>query len=372
MANHTDTVDIQLSLKSDVVETVKSKLYSSSDEAGIYILSPSYLPVAFRYQCRGYYLIVKLSHEFTAGIETAEELKEKVIQLVIDFFHISTFDIVKYKVVKTSKFKIRVRSSTGKVIERKIGGNKIHQDFVEINRIEYKNDYQLKVADEKFVAMDIFRISADNSKSLQKGEWKYSNRTNCTYESDKNNHVSITCYFKEYERLKDGDIKGSEKYKNILRTEVKVKNAHLNYQRRNNHRDKTLANYFKTDVAQEYFQNYIEPIFYTEPFYRLDIALNIISQYGEDDEDEEKNKKKEHLKNFQKARLSAFLTRINEVGITAVKAEHDVETFKNYIKKIRELGINPLCFSPIINGKPISIEKMENFTLFENAIEEDI
>lgn len=359
MAKHIDTTDVQLSLKPSVKDLIKSKLYPSSTEAGVYKLSPSYLPVAFKYRCRGYYLIVKLSHEFMVGVETAEELQDKVIQVVTDFFHISIDDIVKYKVVKTPTSKIRVRCNSGKYITRKIGGNKIHQDLVEINRNEYKNDYRLKVDDERLAAMDIFRIVSDTANGADKFQYKYSNRTNCTYKSDRNNHVSITCYFKEYERLGNGDTEGAKIFKDILRTEVKVKNRHLNYKKPV--RDKTLANYFKEEVAQEYFTEYIEPVFYREEFYRLDVALDKIA-----------NDTELKLKQFQKDRISSFLTRINKVGITEAKSEHDDKTLKEYFGRIKSLGINPLCFSPVIDGKEITIEKMENFTLFRNSIDEDI
>ncbi len=358
MSKHIDTVDVQLALRPSAKDLIKSKLHPSSTEAGVYKLSPAYLPVAFKYRCRGYYLIVKLSHEFMVGVETAEELQDKVIQVVIDFFHISTADIVKYKVVKTPTSKIRVRCKSGKYITKKIGGNKIHQDLVEINRIEYKNDYKLKVYDEQLATQDIFRIASDTANGADKGRWIYSNRTNCTYSSEKNNHVSITCYFKEYERLENGDIAGAERYKGILRTEVKVKDHHLNYKK--DVRDKTLANYFKEEVAQEYFTNYIEPVFYTEHFYRLDVALDKIT-------DDTKLK----LSKLDKRRTCSFITEINQFGISEVESKYSNKTFKKYIAIIRGLRINPLCFSPVIDGKEITIEKMDNFTLFINGISND-
>lgn len=383
MPRHIDTLDVQLSLKPIVKDFIKDKLYPSSDETGVYKLSPVYLPVGFRYQCRGYYLIVKLSHQFMVGIETVEELQEKVLQLVTDFFHITTDDIVKYKVVKTPTSKIRIRCKSGKEITRKLG-SKLLQDLVEINRCEYKNDYRLKSTDEKFAAMDIFRIVAEKRRRTIKGQYKYLNRTNCTYSNENNNYVSITSYFKEYERLEKENIAGAEKYKNILRTEVKLKNKHLNDMKKT--RDKTLAQYFKEEVAQEYFQKYIEPIFYTDPyFYRLDIAKDIIQNYQpgekqddkkqeESQEDNQKVKQEEQLQipQFKKNRLCKFLTEINELGITAVKEKYADETFRDYSNTIRALGISILCFSPVINGTVIQIEKMENFTLFQNSIDTDI
>ena len=123
--------------------------------------------------------------------------------------------------------------------------------------------------------------------------------------------------------------------------------------------DKTLSNYFKKEVAQDYFNKYVVPIFYTEPFYRLDIAQLEIY-------------KNELLKDFEKDRLYKFLENINKFGISEVKEMYDSNTFREYSRKIRKMGINILCFSPVINGKKITIKKMDNFTLLQNGIADDI
>lgn len=358
-----DTLDVQFCVKPSVKELIKCRLFPDDNTrygvGGTYFGHHVSEPYSFQYICRGYYLIVTVEHKAMEGIETAEELQDKVIQMVVDYFHISTDDIVKYKVVKTPTSKIRVRCKSEKYITGKFGGNKIHQDLVEINRIEYKNDYKLKVPDEQLAAQDIFRVAADSSNGYTKTLERYTTRTNCTYSSSSNSSVAITCYFKEYERLEDGDIAGAEKYKGILRTEVKPKNKHLNYKRKHDNIDKTLANYFKQEVAQDYFNQYVKPIFYTESFMRLDAAQLEIY-------------KSELLKDFEKDRLYEFLVNINKLGITEVKENYDEDTFKEYIRKIRKLGVNPLCFSPVINGKEITIKKIDNFTLLQNGISEDI
>lgn len=356
-----DTVDVQLCINPSVADLIKNKLYCNDTTrygiGGVYYGHHITQPVGFEYICRGYYLIVKVEHEFMVGIETAQELQEKVIQLVVDYFHISTADIVKYKVEKTPTSKIRVRCNSGKYITGKIGENKILQDLVEINRCEFKNDYKLKVADEPLAAQDIFRIIADKVGRLVKELSVYKNRTNCEYKTGKNNSIAITSYFKEYERLEKGDVAVAEKYKNILRTEVKVKNKHLNNNRKK--MDKTLANYFSPAVAEDYFNKYVVPIFGENEFYRLDIAQLEIY-------------KNELLQDFEKDRLYKFLENINKYGISEVKEMYDSDTFREYTKKIRKMNMNILCFSPVINGKKITIKKMENFTLLQSGISKDI
>ncbi len=356
-----DTLDIQLAVKSSVKDLIKSRLTPNDNtrygEGGTYFGHHISEPYSFQYICRGEYLLVTVEHKAMEGIETSNELQEKVIQMLIDYFHISTADIVKYKVVKTPTTKVRIACKSGDVITKTIGKGSIHQDLVEINRIEMKTDYRLKALDEQLVAQDIFRITADKIDRYSKELERYTTRTNCTYSSNNNSSVAITCYFKEYERLEKEDPAGAEKYKDILRTEVKAKNKHLNNNRK--HRDKTLANYFSSSVAEDYFNKYVTPIFYTEQFMRLDMAQLEIY-------------KNELLKDFEKDRLYKFLENINKFGISEVKEMHDSKTFRDYIKAIRKMGINPLCYSPVIDGKEITIKKMDNFTLFINGIAEDI
>ncbi len=395
-----DTLDVQLCVKSSVADKIKSKLYPDDNTrygvGGMYRCNHISEPYSFKYICRGYYLLVTVEHKAMVGIETAKELQDKVIQMVVDYFHISRDDILIYetvmldklciskKVLKnatskkkyinvkhigwmiknriklTRKFRQEIQSyrkSNKKKIRLCLGSISKQIDLMGINRVDVKNDYKLKVSDEQLVAQDILRITADKIKRFTKELTIYKNRTNCEYKTKKNNCVAITCYFKEYERLEKGTVTEAEIYQNILRTEVKLKNKHLNDNR--NKMDKTLANYFKKEVAQDYFNQYIKPIFYTEPFWRLDVAKLEIY-------------KSEILKDFEKDRLYKFLEDINKFGITDVKDKYDDDTFIEYIKKIRKMGINPLCFSPVIDGKEITIEKMDNFTLLENGIVEDI
>lgn len=407
-----DTLDVQLCVKPSVKNLIKCKLHHDDTTrygvGGIYFGHHIRKPYSFQYIPRGYYLIVTVEHKAMEGIETAKELQNKIIQMVVDYFHINQNDIVicgtkmldnlvvrKKRILKNAvkkckyirlkmqdtrsnkkiKFRIQMqkrwkdeirsyRTSRNKKIRICLGSISKKIDLVEINRIEYKNDYRLKVDDEKLAIIDIFRISPDKVKGANKSIYRYFDRTNCVYRSKNNNYVSITCYFKEYERLEDGDYDGATRYKNILRTEVKVKNKHLNYKK--NVRNKTLTNYFKKEVAQEYFTKYVTPIFYTEDYYRLDVAVDIIKNY------KPQQKGDIAVTNLEKNRVCTFITEINQLGISSVKDTLDDKTFKKYIGILKNLGINPLCFSPVIDGKEITIKKMKNFTLFENGISEDI
>ncbi len=394
-----DTTDVQLPIKSSATEKIKAKLTRDDTTrygvGGMYKGHHNSQPYGFQYICRGCYLLVEIEHKAMIGIETAEELQEQVLSMVTDYFNISRDDIQIHGTLMLDKLEIKrkkvIRVSRRKYIKVKhvgwmikcriqitkklreeiqeykmsnkkkirvcLGSISKNVDLMEINRIEMKNDYKLKNADEPLVAQDIIRMATEKIGRLIKEEDKYKNRTNCQYKSRKNNSVAITIYFKEFERLEKSDVAGAEKYNEILRTEVKLKNKHLNNNRKR--RNKTLKDYFRQDVAEEYFNEYVLPIFYTEPFYRLDVAQFKIYE-------------SELFRDFEKDRLYQFLVDINKFGISAVKEKYDSSTFKEYIRKIRSLGINPLCFSKVIDGKEITIKKMENFTLLKNGIDHDI
>lgn len=396
-----DTLDIQLCINSSVTKLIKNKLYYNDTTrygiGGAYYGSHVSQPVGFEYICRGYYLIVKLSHEFMAGIETSAELQEKVINMVVDYFKISRDDIIIQATVMLDKLVVKKNKALKNAVSKKkyikvkhigwmiksrinmikqfrqqildyrkdrkkkirlcLGSVSKQADLVEINRCEYKTDYKLKVADEQLAAQDIMRITTDKVGRHVKELSIYKNRTNCEYKSSSNNSIAITCYFKEYERLEAGDVAGAEKFKNILRTECKLKNKHLNNNRKK--MDKTLVNYFSPSVAGDYFNKYVVPIFGENEFYRLDVAQLEIY-------------KNELLQDFEKDRLYQFLENINKFGISEVKKMYDSNTFREYSKKINKMGINILCFSPVIDGKKITIKKMDNFTLLQNGIAEDI
>lgn len=378
---HVDTLAIQLVLKVSKNTLLKMKqrltLKETSKYEKFYVgKHPSSL-YSFLYICRGCYLIVTVEHDAIKDIESAEVLQEQVIQMIIHYFKISRDDIVETKIERINKRNCR------KTLDKQISA-------VEINRLDYKTDFQMQsnkqadettkvqfldenvieqdenikeeqhqdveILEEQLAIQDIFRVAADKSFRYKKQLRKYKNRTNCTYSSDRKGSVVINCYFKEYERLEDEDVEGAKKFKNILRTEIQVNNKHLNYKK--NKRSKTLFNYFNNEIAEQYFKKYVHKIFYTETYYRVDVALKLIHA----------NKT---LKDFVKQRLCKFLTTINELGFTDAKENYDIATFNKYIKTVRELGINPLTYKDVINGKYISIEKVKNFTRFHNSVDEN-
>lgn len=364
---HLDTLDTQFAVKADAKDKIKSKLVPDNDTeygvGGAYIGEhPSGL-YSFFYICMCYVLIIKVKHQAMIGIDSAEVLQEQLINMITEYFEISRNDIVEVVNVRDKTQKLKVRTQNREKILKVIGGKQTVADNIGINRTEYKNDYRTKNQDEILAIQDIQRISAEKYYSYEQFLYDYSEnentRINSVYAKDGSGYVAITGYFKEYEQSEKENPGNVEKYKGIFRTEVKLKNGHLNYKKSSKQRDKTLKSYFDEKVAKEYFEKYAQKIYYTEPFFRIDVAISKIYE----------NKK---LQDYMKIRLGEFLTRINEVGITETQQRYNPRTFRDYIKKIRTMKINPLCFSPIIDGKEIQIRQMDNFIMFENSIDEDI
>lgn len=113
--------------------------------------------------------------------------------------------------------------------------------------------------------------------------------------------------------------------------------------------EKTIDNYYCEKIADEHFTKYVEPIFYTEPFYRIDYALIAIQSDS-------------RLTEAETEKLCKLVTDINEKGFTRAKAEYNYcdDTFKNHIDLLRSIGINPLTFE-----EDIDIPFLLNFTTKE-------
>lgn len=219
-----------------------------------------------------------------------------------------------------------------------------------LNRIDYKVDYKIKSNTEKEVIYDLMKLTP---KKLGKVVKKIFD-TAVSY-NPRNGYTQVMTYDKERQLVKisyeEAIAKGLDKdgFKGVMRTEVRIKNRKLNYNKRTWGLTKDLANYLQEDMAQYYFDKYVTKIWFSEPFYRIDIALKKI-------------KFADILTLNMKQKLCNLITRIYYHGITNAEEHYKeiftLETFKSHIKKIRCLGINPLTFNSKYN-----IEKMENFSI---------
>lgn len=180
-------------------------------------------------------------------------------------------------------------------------------------------------------------------------------------EKEMANYMELTAYNKTKEielKILEGRAPETdrERFVNVFRTEVKIKNDKLNSNKEIG-KDKTLDTYYNDKETSRLYKSLTEKIFGANDFYRIDIALDIID--------------KEEIRETTKNKLKELLKRINKYGYTEtkkywVKTYSDV-TFRNHIKKIEALGINVLTFDIATDGIKFETEKMKNFTRLENT-----
>ncbi len=190
------------------------------------------------------------------------------------------------------------------------------------------------------------------------------------HKEESSNYLEVTIYNKTKEieqKIAEGkaDKKDLIRYKNVIRTEIKVKNGKLNSNKsqdqlsnKENVRTKDLETYYNFEALHTYYSNNSKKIFSTEPFYRIDIAIKIL-------------KYNENIRADMKKKLCVLIGLINSEGYTRAKQiwsdTFSSKTFGNHIKKIKELGINPVTFDNVINGKEVTYETIPNFSLLYNA-----
>lgn len=207
--------------------------------------------------------------------------------------------------------------------------------------------------------------------------------------TQKNGYIEVIIYDKEMERklgiryddyISCNDV--DQNFKGIFRTEVRIKNRKLNYYKYNEKwaLSKDLGNYLSEDMKQYFFKQNAEKVWFSEDFYRIDVALNLI-------------RNNDGLKDNMKKKLCDVLKSIRRNGYTrtrnnygnmkrvddiqkAIKAglspkyieklrteklcSSDFVTFNSYIRRIRVLGINPLTFS-----RHYELERIENFARYK-------
>ena len=148
-------------------------------------------------------------------------------------------------------------------------------------------------------------------------------------------------------------------YINVFRTEVRVRNARLNYYKKNIGITKTLDNYCNDyEFLKEIYTKPTKALFGTKDFFRIDIALKIIQG---------SNKRQ-----TTKDKLCTLIELINKNGYTKAKNEwiqkYCDSTFRNNVKQVEKLGINVITFDKEINKTEIKNEIIKKFTLIENRI----
>lgn len=228
-------------------------------------------------------------------------------------------------------------------------------------RIEFNRDYEYR---HRGIFYLIKRLLTIAPRYIQSKHYKIDTTDNeneytVTYKSHSNRTVQVKIYNKDMEQLqqlKHGKISRSQynNYRNTLRIEVKVKNGKLNAEKNKYYIPKDLYTYLDEYVANHYFDKYVSQIVFSENFYRIDIAIEMI-------------KNDQTLSSSMRDKLCNLLKTINEKGYTYTKENYPYKSaFNEHIKKIRERNINPLTLDEEL-GKDWNVEVLENFTLKQNC-----
>lgn len=170
------------------------------------------------------------------------------------------------------------------------------------------------------------------------------------------------------QRIAEGKITEIEelKYKNTFRTEIRVRNGKLNSNKQKKNstwggQPKTLGTYYNGESTTELYNLYIQKLFGTNDFYRVDVA-------------QDKIRNSPQFKDAMKRKLCKLLEIIGTTDYTTAKKvwehKYSSSTFRNHIKLIESLGINALVFNMYLDGEKVKREFIKNFTSLRNAIPE--
>lgn len=260
-----------------------------------------------------------------------------------------------------NKTETAIIEETTKAVTEYFGLTDKQLKIQKLNRIDYKQDYKIKNEEELEIIKFLLEKAVDKiSKNYIKEVSNKDGFYKAKYTSNGSGFVEITFYDKGAEMLKlakKGKITlaVANKYKGTFRTEIRIKNKRLNYEKYKNGTSKDIYNYYDKLVAKMYFDNYIAKILGKERFYRIDIAKELI-------------KKAQTLKNNMKEKLCNLLEKINKNGFTKARDSYNnTKTFYEHLKRIRQLGINFLTFGSKLNEKKVTAESIDNFSVMEDT-----
>lgn len=218
-----------------------------------------------------------------------------------------------------------------------------------LQRIDYRYDVIVKEKHHRELLLHLYQKLTKSHRYQKKyigkldAEGVFQKYETTVYHSSKS--VQAVVYSKEEERMfKKEEIQVYEK--NVLRFEVRILQDHINYMARKdkgNSRPKKLKEYMKEEIYRDYFRKYMSPIYHAGDFYKLEEARKRI--------------RKSPLTDSNKNKLIGFLKQVSSHSIdTPLKSMTD-STFRNRLKKLSQLGINPI---PIPKNYPKAPTTLSN------------
>lgn len=339
---------------------------NSSENRGKFVAYKGY---NFWYNLEAYALTVILSHDKVEAY-TADEILQHVNQVIMEYFELEEHELnamvltridikcdyrfadnEEYKIIKniiskasqkTYHYKKEPVTDTDKEYSVKWLARKTKKDGTEYN--------------EEKVTVDCFNVEEDSNVEIEDKEEGY------YIDEDSSDYFEFIIYDKFKEQLAKERYGQLSRYKNIIRTEVKIKNGNLNSQKfQGVVTNKHLHTFYNPVKTTELYSKYAERLFGSCEFYRIDVALSIIENAT-------------NIKPKMKSKLCELLILVNEVGYTTAKEQwickYCISTFNTHKARIELLGINILTFDEKINGEMVQREHINNFTLLKNSVPE--
>ncbi|WP_110114483.1 hypothetical protein [Bacillus sp. CGMCC 1.16541] len=229
---------------------------------------------------------------------------------------------------------LTVESSIKKFLYSQFGSTEYFNNH-RLTRIDYKLDVVIPNKDhrkllfhlyEKYTRIYFYKKKIKWGKDEEGNPMKYE-----TSQYHKCQSTEFVIYSKEDERMAKREIVQPYE-KDVIRYELRLKNEHLNSMKRNDSkgkgRPKKLKEYFKENLYKHYMINQITPIIRKGDYYKIHQAEKIIENSP--------------LSRKRKEKLRAFLVDISNNGIDAPKKYLSKPTYRNYLKELEQLNINPI------------------------------
>lgn len=232
-------------------------------------------------------------------------------------------------------------------------------------RIDYKYDIRFKNDQEINIFYEIISKAKDRCYNLNKVKINNNDnhflyyRPNGKLDEKGKNHfkrgkMNLNCYPRYYKTHKEED-------RYVVRLEVQVFSKQINSEYKKYRVTKDLLNYWNQASYDEYLKVY-EDVLYTQDYYRIDVALSKI-------------KETRKMRPTTKKRICRLLELINEFGETKARKkfskEYSQSAFYRDMKKLKELGINPITFGNIQENNFNDIEYLKNFLKKKESISMD-
>lgn len=233
------------------------------------------------------------------------------------------FDIDFIKLLKTEKIVeddyFKIEESIKKFLNDMFEDTNIFSRVVMI-RLDYRKD--IVVPEENRKLFLYLYKKASEKIGFQK---KYDQYDTTIYFNSKS--IQATCYDKEADvKAKNRKLELYEK--DVLRFEVRLQNSHLKYGKYKKDIAKSLREYFKQDLYEQYMEKYLGKILYKGDYYKINRVKTILS--------------KSNLKDKEQKELIEFLIDVSKYGIEYTKNKNSKYKIQKYIQQLEILQINPI------------------------------